>query len=362
VADIVASIAESDGTASGDLHPVSAEPNAALVPIDSVTAPVAILDPCGRIIRLNGACERATGLSSAEVEGKYLWDIFPPLYEQPAPGFARTERTLTSGEYEGYFKTQRGAPLIIHWSMSLLPTSDAAVRFIIATGVDRTETIRLKKAVLEISEREQQRIGRDLHDRLGEHLAGIAFLTKAHEQVLAARSLPEAAEAARIVRLVNRAIHKTRELARGLVPVLSESRSLTSVLQDRAAEVQDLFNVRCRIECDDSALLSDHPAAIHLYYIAQEAVQNAIKHGKAESIRISLTANESQGSLTILDDGCGMISVQASEGGLGLRIMEYRAGLIGGILRVEPAACRGTLVSCSFPLRRSAVAAEELIP
>ncbi|MGH9354080.1 MAG: sensor histidine kinase, partial [Terriglobia bacterium] len=108
-----------------------------------------------------------------------------------------------------------------------------------------TERKRLENTILDISAREQRRIGQDLHDGLGQHLTGIAFMSKVLEQKLEERSIPEAAEAAKIVKLVNEAINNTRELARGLLPVVSEAHGLMSALQQWANEVEDLFRISC---------------------------------------------------------------------------------------------------------------------
>ena len=113
------------------------------------------------------------------------------------------------------------------------------------------------EGILEISAREQRRIGQDLHDGLGQHLTGIAFMAKVHEARLAEKETAEADDAAKIVKLVNEAIHKTRELARGLLPVVSESHGLMSALQVWAAEVEDLFGVSCRLQCETPVLIHD---------------------------------------------------------------------------------------------------------
>ena len=131
-------------------------------------------------------------------------------------------------------------------------------------------------------------------------------MSKVLEQKLAEKSLPEAADAAKIVKLVNEAIHKTRELARGLLPVLSDPQGLMSALQQWAGEVEDLFQISCRFECDDPVLIHDERCANHLYRIAQEAVHNAIKHGKAKHIVIGLRTGDRGGVLTIEDDGSGI--------------------------------------------------------
>ena len=141
----------------------------------------------------------------------------------------------------------------IAWSSTILARPDGSAEYIIATGIDITERRRLQKTMLEISDQEQRRIGQDLHDGLGQHLTGIAFMSKVLEQKLAERAVPESADADKIVRLVNEAINKTRELARGLLPVVSDDEGLMSALQQIATEVEDLFRVSCRFKCDEPA-------------------------------------------------------------------------------------------------------------
>jgi signal transduction histidine kinase len=145
-------------------------------------------------------------------------------------------------EHEGHWLTRDGGRRLIRWSITVLPGLNPESRFTIATGVDITENKRLARALLEVSNSEQWRIGQDLHDGLGQHLTGIAFLSKALEQKLADQSLPETAAATEIVGLVNEAIHITRELARGLLPVISDALGLMSALQHWAGEVEDLFS------------------------------------------------------------------------------------------------------------------------
>jgi signal transduction histidine kinase len=203
---------------------------------------------------------------------------------------------------------------------------------------------------LNISAREQRRIGQDLHDGLGQHLTGIAFMAKVHEEKLAEKQVSDAADAAKIVRLVNEAIHKTRELARGLLPVVSDAHGLMSALQLWAAEVEDLFGICCRFECETPVLIHDDGMATHLYHIAQEAVNNAIKHGRAHNILIQLTAENRWGTLLVTDDGVGIPEPRENTQGMGLHIMSYRAGVIGGRLEIKPNTSGGTAISCLFPM------------
>ena len=145
----------------------------------------------------------------------------------------------------------------------------------------------------------------------------------------------------------------TRELARGLLPVVSEAHGLMSALEHWAGEVSELFHVACRFECRDPVLVHDEALADHLYRLAQEAVTNAIKHGRARNITIGLAVVKGGGVLTIRDDGCGFDVASESQSGLGLRTMNYRAKMIGGSLSVQSSPNGGTVVSCLFPIAGS---------
>jgi PAS domain S-box-containing protein len=321
--------------------------------LDTVGALVVVLDPEGRITRFNRACELTTGYSLDEVRGKCIWDFFllPEEVERFKSTFLQMSADLLPEDYQSYWVTRHGTKRLIAWSSTMLPGSDGTPNYIIATGIDITEREQLEKALLDISAREQRRIGQDLHDGLGQHLTGIAFMAKVHESKLAEKDMGGAVDAAKIVRLVNEAIHKTRELARGLLPVVSDAQGLMSALQLWAAEVEDLFGISCRFECEIEVLIHDDSVATHLYHIAQESVNNALKHGHACNILIRLMADNHKGTLLIKDDGTGIADNRGNSQGMGLHIMNYRAGMIGGTLEVARDPVRGTTVTCTFPMK-----------
>jgi PAS domain S-box-containing protein len=321
--------------------------------LDTVGALVVVLDDEGRIRRFNPACELTTGYSMQEVQGNCLWDLFLVAEEADRfkTAFEQLRTDLLPRNYQNCWVTRHGDQRLIAWTSTLLPGNSDTSNYIIATGIDITERKHLEKAILDISAREQRRIGQDLHDGLGQHLTGIAFMAKVHEARLAEQNKSEADEAAKIVKLVNEAIHKSRELARGLLPVVSDSQGLMSALQLWATEVEDLFGVSCRFQCERPVLIHDDSIATHLYHIAQEAVNNAIKHGNAQKILIHLSAEQGQGTLAIKDDGKGIAENPSGTQGMGLHIMNYRAGMIGGVLEVRPDRSRGTVVTCLSPVK-----------
>jgi PAS domain S-box-containing protein len=323
--------------------------------LDTVGALVTVLDSEGCIVRFNRACELTTGYALEEVRGKPIWCFFLQAEEidRARTILSQLSADLLPQDFQSHWVTRHNEHRLIAWSCSMLPASDGTPAYFIATGIDITEREQLERALLEISAREQRRIGQDLHDGLGQHLTGIAFMAKVHEAKLAEKQLPDAADAAKIVKLVNEAIHKTRVLARGLLPVVSDSQGLMSALQVWAGEVEDLFGISCRFQCENDVLIHDDTMATHLYHIAQEAVNNAIKHGHAQDILIRLSAEDGWGTLQIRDNGTGIQEDRSSNRGMGLHIMSYRAGMIGGRLEVRPSPPHGTCVTCTFRLASS---------
>jgi PAS domain S-box-containing protein len=323
--------------------------------LDTVGALVTVLDQDGRIVRFNRACELTTGYGFDEVRGKRIWEFFllPEEVTRARAVIEQLGTDLLPQDYRSHWVTRYGASRLIAWSSSLLPDREGKPQYIIATGIDITEREQLERALLNISAREQRRIGQDLHDGLGQHLTGIAFMAKVHEEKLAKNNMRDAADAAKIVRLVNEAVNKTRELARGLLPVMSDAQGLMSALQLWAGEVEDIFGVSCKFECETAVLIDDNAIATHLYHIAQEAVNNALKHGRARNIVLRLSAENGYGTLLVADDGEGISEDRTNTQGMGLHIMGYRSAMIGGRLEISRNMMRGTSVSCVFPMQPS---------
>lgn len=210
------------------------------------------------------------------------------------------------------------------------------------------ERERLERELLEISEREQRRIGQDLHDSLCQHLTGATLAAQVLEEKLMTFNSPLAADANKMVELVEEGIDLSRSLAKGLYPVEMETDGLMLALEEYAVTTCRLFKVTCRFECDLPVLIHDPATAGHLYRIAQEAVGNAIKHGRAGNILIRLDANEENTMLSIKDDGTGLPEPLPKNRGMGLRIMAHRSAMIGGkfsALQIKPT---GTLVRCEL--------------
>jgi signal transduction histidine kinase len=209
------------------------------------------------------------------------------------------------------------------------------------------DRMQLEEEILGISEREQQRIGHDLHDSLCQHLTGVALAGEVLSEQLAAKSLPEAKALDHIVEMVEGAIDLTRTLARGLHPFDLKGEGFTDALRELAATITEGFKTPCAFECDRPVEIREPGVATHLYRIAQEAVTNAVKHSNAGKIVVRLEAGADGLALTISDDGVGL--PPKIPGGMGLRTMTHRASVIGATFNVERQLSRGTRVTCKLP-------------
>ena len=306
-------------------------------------------DERGNIIVWNREAERVTGYASRELVGNphALGILYPdPVY------CARVvnEWKERGGDYrdqEWNIACKDGTVRTVSWFniSAKFPIPGWASWDI---GVDVTDRRKLERQVLEISAREQMRIGQDLHDRLGQHLTGVAFKSQVLAEDLQAKNVSDASTASTIVEMVSDAINQTRGLARGLYPVHLEADGLMTAMQELAAQTQSTFTIRCRFVCEEPILIYDVSVATHLYRIAQEALNNAVRHGKPKSIEIRLQEDGDAVELRIQDDGIGIDPEANGKQGLGLSIMQYRARMIDGTLQIARGDTGGTVVTCSL--------------
>jgi two-component system CheB/CheR fusion protein len=216
-----------------------------------------------------------------------------------------------------------------------------------ALEAEITERLRLEREILEISEREQSRLGQDLHDGLGQELAGIALLGKVLANRLEAESHPGTQAAVDIADYINNAIQSARRLARGLYPVELSRNGLLVALEDLANQTSQRFGIDCELRQCGQDLELKKSAEIHIYRIVQESIGNAIKHGGAPRILIHSEADAEGHTFLVIDNGRGFKKTTAT--GMGLYLMDYRARVIGATLSVGKGPGGGCQVTCRVP-------------
>jgi len=235
--------------------------------------------------------------------------------------------------------------------MAAHPVMDEHNRFVgvVQISSDATERKLLEKRILELSSKERSDIGRDLHDGLGQYLTGISILATALRQQMPQEISDASATVQQIVDSAESAKRIMRSTLQGLCLVSDEPQGLASALSVLASNISALHGVPCSLVSEGSGLVSDHTIPTQLFFIAQEAVNNAVKHSSCSRIRIQLSTSRRTVRLSVTDDGHGF-SVHSAEGqGMGLRIMRYRASMVGATLRVK-ATPEGTTITCVAPL------------
>ena len=208
----------------------------------------------------------------------------------------------------------------------------------------------LEQEIVRVSEREQMRIGQDLHDGLCQNLVAIDCAAACLKADLEAKSLPEAETAETIQKLLREAVVEARDLARGIFPVQMDAEGLPAALEDLVTKTNRLPQVTVTFEVEGEASIADPQVAMHLYRIAQQALNNALSHARSQRIAVRLKREGMRVTMTIADDGCGFAQPQSSSRGMGLRTMSYRARLIGAELVVESTPNVGTEVNCKLTL------------
>jgi signal transduction histidine kinase len=212
------------------------------------------------------------------------------------------------------------------------------------------ERQRLDREIAQVADRERRRLGRDLHDSLGQHLTGTALAAQVLKEKLAARSAPEVMEAEKLVRYVEEGIDLTRNLARGFFSPELEADGLIAALRGLAENISERFRIPCVFDGDESARIHDSNVATQLYRIAQEAVMNSVKHAAAGRINIRLTTEGHKLCLTIIDDGIGFPENLSQSQGLGLRLMRHTATLAGATFNVRRNGRGGTIATCKLKI------------
>lgn len=307
----------------------------------------------GIIVTWNAGAQRMFGYSAQEAVGRSVSILIPA---DRAGEVSRINTQIKRGERMEHYETVRlrkdGSQIYVSLTNSPMRGPEGKVNGVSTIARDITKRKQLEMEILETNETLQRRVGQDLHDGLSQQLRGIAYLSHVLHQTLAGKSLAEAQDAARITELLQQAISEARDLARGLAPLRLEADGLMSALSELAAGAKSIYGISCRFACTEPVLIPDRSTAIHLYRIAQEALQNAIKHGDPKCVVIDLTKTGTAIRLTVTDDGRGLPKDFMSRSGMGFKIMDYRSKTIGAVLELRRPDNGGTLLSCLLPAVR----------
>jgi two-component system CheB/CheR fusion protein len=306
-----------------------------------------MLDAAGNVASWNAGAERLLGFGEGQIVGGPLTRIWPDGFRvEAASGQSAASWPVERYEYNDWIVRKDGSRF---WGwIFLTEVQDEAGRprgRAIAVR-DITERRSLERDILEISERERVRIGHDLHDGLGQELTGLAMMSTALAERLEEDGAEASDEAERIADLIHDSIEHTRDLARGLCPLDLEDDGLSAALQRLTEHLARLPRLCCEYEAPATVRVNAAVGA-HLYRIAQEAINNAVRHGRATKLTVKLSEVERRLVLVVADDGVGIPESPGAKG-MGLRLMKYRAKMIGGVLDVRRGVERGTVVTCTL--------------
>ena len=304
----------------------------------------------GVIESFNPAAELMFGYREAELIGQNVSVLMPTPYREAHDGYLANYLRTGQAKIIGIGREvvgQRKDGSVFPMDLSVSEVQLVGGRKFTGILRDITERKRLEQEILQISEQEQRRIGQDLHDGICQQLAGIELMSEVLEQALGRKSKKLSAQAAQIAANVREVISQTRLLAHGLCPVVLEDEGLMAALHELAFGTRKMFGVDCAFHCDPPLHVADIGIASHLYRIAQEAVSNALRHGQARQIAIQLTHTPEELRLIVTDNGQGLPAARPKRSGLGLRAMQYRAGMMNATVSLRPNEPTGVIVLCA---------------
>lgn len=318
--------------------------------MDTAAEAIVVIDVTGSITDFNVAAVKLFGYSADEVIRRNVKLLMPSPYSETHDGYIanylkvdkpRPRPGNMPRELPGRHKDGHIVPL------QLTVTEIDHQGIFVCNIRDLTEQKRLERQIAEISTLEQERIGQEIHDGLGQQLTGLSMMAASLKGKLDHPSKQNSSLLNEIIKQLQQAIKDTRTLSRGLVPVPVTPEGLKDALQILAEDVSNNMGVDCRLDASSTIEIKDRTSAMQIYRIAQEAVNNAIKHAKPSHINIHLGAGKTFCELCISDDGGGFNLNKVSPSRMGIRIMRYRAGIIGCNLEITSAPGKGTSVCCT---------------
>src|SRR6056297_254500 len=306
----------------------------------------------GEILSANKAVSKMFGYDHDEILGKNLKILMPyhhKLYHNEyIDNYLATgeKKIIDKGiETQGVKKNRTIFPIELAVS-EIVCNGDRIFAGIIRDLSRRRE---LEHRLIEIGNEERRRIGRDLHDGLGQMLTGIRMLAESLARKLHANAVPGAEEVKEIAEMINEADGIARSIARDMVQVEIEKKGLEVAVDELCLKIEKMTGVSCKLNIEKDFEIENQTRALHLYRIIQEAINNAVKHGKANSIDIQILEHDHHISIEIQDDGVGFSDQPSDQEGKGIQIMEYRARMMGGNLDLLRTESNRTMVRCLIP-------------
>ena len=290
--------------------------------------------------------EEVIGRTATELGINVEWQSEPSIYEQVR------EKGAVIG-VEAQVRTKEGEIRYVFGSYFLIVVS--GVRYVVQKVVDITRVRRLEREVLQVSEMERRQLAYDLHDNVGQLLTAAALRLKTLEDALKRQGSTRemAGRAHQALDVLEQALSATRSLSRQMLPVRSEEGHLREALAELARQAKQTYDIACDFHASDDADLKHPSATAHLCRIVQEAINNAVRHGGARHIDITLAQEQDVLTLRIDDDGSGLPegTLDDEDEGVGLRSMRYRSRLLGASLRLTNSEEKGARVELTLPLQ-----------
>ena len=310
---------------------------------------VAITDAAGDITYVNDKFCEISKYSRAELLGRNHRLINSGHH--PKEFFRDLWRTIARGRvWHGEIRN-RARDGTFYWvDTTIVPFVNEAGKPVqyVSIRTDVTQRKRLEQALLDLSEREQRKFGHDLHDGLGQRLTGLEMLSHALAEELNGRVPALASLAQRLNRELRETVTQARLISHSLAPVRLEGDGLMRGLTELAASTSRLPGVTCQFHCAPPVQVHDVTVATHLYRMAQEAVNNALKHGRARQIKVTLAEAGDGLELTVKNNGRALLAELHKNNGMGLNVMRYRAEMIGATLAIESGKRHGVRVTCTL--------------
>ncbi len=322
--------------------------------LDTAVEGIITIDRHGSIQSFNKAAEEIFGYLEDEVVGENVNILMPSPYHEEHDQYM--ENYLDTGEKkiigigrEVRGKRKNGEVFPLELSVSEVKINGELV----FTGIvrDISERRRLENEILQISEEERRKIGRELHDGLGQMLTGIGLITQNLANKLDSNELPGAEEAQEIADMIKEADEQARSLAHGFVHLEIEEEGFNIALEQLCKRAKRLFNIECHQDLNCDFEIQDKMTTLHLYRIVQEAISNAVKHGKADEIKVETEAEDNYLHLRVTDNGIGFSNPENRKKlkGIGLNTMSYRAHKLGGYINMRESPEGHTILDCRIP-------------